>query len=102
MERLGDTGEGDIVILCAIQQKVVAADSLAVDGELSRLFLRLQETARGLDHAGKGARQRDRVQADQWKLAHLTGQKVFAAQRAVPNGERFGFRAHLDSSGLTT
>ncbi len=51
-KRLSDAGEGDIVVFRAIQQEAVAADPLAVDGELGGLFLGLEEAARGLENHG--------------------------------------------------
>ena len=95
VERLGHAGQRDIIVLGAVQKIVVAARTLAVN----RVFRpgRIPGHAAGrLGHAGQRASQRERAQADQRQLTHLAGQKVPAAQRAVPHRQLFRFSIHSD------
>ncbi len=101
VERLSDTRKGDVVVLGSVQQKIIAAGPLAVYRKLYSRSSALQCGGAGwLDYAGQRACQRERIQVRKGQLTNLAWQKVPAAQRPVPYGHRFGFRAHLDGNRL--
>ena len=78
---VGRAGDGDVVVLRAVNQVVVAARALAVDGEL-RGVAELRAAGRGGD-AGEQAAQVVRVERRGGEVLHLRGREVAAAHRLV-------------------
>src|SRR5262249_35073325 len=91
IEGLRDTGEGDVVVLGAVEQIVVRAEALSVYRERRFRASSKQRSSCGIDSSWQRARQRNRIHSHQRESTHVIGYEIASALRRRLDQWRAGF-----------